>query len=374
MKILVVDDSGVEQARIKAILEKLGHEVQLAANGGEALEAYAVAQPDIVLLDVIMPVMGGLEAARRIRALPVPWTPIVFISGNTEPEDVATGIMSGGDDYIHKPINSVVLAAKLLAMERIIKMKSLIGRVGESDIREDIADVAGLDVDVPLASHQAGQRTLAREFSRCSRSMQPLSLVAVGIDQFERLVGECGRPTAAACLKKLAIALRSNASRMADFVSRAADNAFYVVMPDTPMTGALRVAERVRRTVLELEHTDGATHFNVSAGVATAIPRKGSDSAYLYQAAISGQQRAAIDGGNRVEALAADVPFYLTSRELECLQWSAIGKSSREIAVILTVSESAVNFHMANVRSKFDVSSRRQAVAQAIRYGLIRPA
>lgn len=376
MRILVVDDSEVEQVRVRALLHKLGHEIVLASNGVDALESYAASQPDLILLDVMMPVMDGLETARRIRSLPVPWTPIIFLSSNVEPEDIASGIEAGGDDYLSKPVNAVVLGAKLLAMQRIANMKSLLSQTESKEIQAGIADLAEVDSLSGFASERAGRSVLMREFVRCSRSVQSVSLILVGIDGYPGIEQAYGEEVAERCLKNLAVALQSNASRMTDFISRQAAGVFAVVMPDTPMTGAVRVAERIRCTVAELECPTESVPlcFKVSAGVATVIPQRGGDSQHLGDAAEAMLQQAVQEGGNRVHAAAADVPFRLTARELECLQWSAIGKSSWEISTILNISESAVNFHMANIRSKFDVSSRRQAVVQAIRFGLIRAA
>lgn len=372
----MVDDSEVEQVRVKALLTKLGHEIVIASNGVDALESYAATQPDLILLDVMMPVMDGLETARRIRALPVPWTPIVFLSSNVEPEDIASGIEAGGDDYLSKPVNSVVLGAKLLAMQRIAAMKSLMTQTESPVIRNEIAELAEVDSLSGFSCERAGAKVLTREFVRCSRSAQSVSFILVGIDRFAAIEAEQGAEVAERCLKNLAIALQSNASRLSDFISRYGDNCFAVVMPDTPMTGAMRVAERIRCTIEDLECPTETVPvcFTVSAGVATVVPQKSAESRMLANAAESMLNQAALEGGNRVHAAAVDVPFRLTARELECLQWSATGKSSWEISTILNISESAVNFHMANIRSKFNVSSRRQAVVQAIRFGLIRAA
>lgn len=376
MKILVVDDCSLEQVRVKALLERLGHEVVLASNGVDALESYAATQPDLILLDVMMPVMDGLETARRIRALPVPWTPIVFLSGNVEPEDIALGIEAGGDDYLTKPVSGVVLAAKLLAMQRISIMKSLLAQAPSTEFKAEITDLADVDHLSGFASERAGRAMLTREFVRCSRTIQSVSLILVSIDRYAEIVADGGDNAAQRCLKNLAVALQSNASRLTDFISRHGPSAFAVVMPDTPMTGAMRVAERIRCTIDGLDYLTeiAPVRFTVSAGVATVIPQKDGDSQLLENAAEGMLQQAHQEGGNRVHAAAADVPFRLTARELECLQWSAIGKSSWEISTILSISESAVNFHMANIRAKFDVGSRRQAVVQAIRFGLIRAA
>jgi diguanylate cyclase (GGDEF)-like protein len=372
MRVLIVDDSELERVRIKAYLESLGYEITLATNGLDALETFAAIQPDLVLLDVVMPHMDGLETARRIRALPIPWVPIIFLSGNTEPEDIASGIEAGGDDYLCKPLSNVILGAKLLAMRRILAFKP--GYEVSTD------DLGGAQFDLDLVSgfvgRRAGERMLMREFVRCSRSIQSVSVVLVGIDDYAALLDRSGQSTLNLCLKRLSETLRSNAARMTDFIFRHDARSFCIVMPDTPMTGAVRVAERIRLAV-ESQDVPGESlpfAFTVSVGVATAIPQKDASSQHLANAAEGMLEQAQQEGGNRVHAAAADVPFRLTARELECLQWSAIGKSSWEISTILCISESAVNFHMANIRSKFDVSSRRQAVVQAIRFGLIRPA
>ncbi len=381
MKILVVEDSELEQARLEVLLQRLDHDVVLASNGLDALETYAVCKPDLVLLDVMMPVMGGLEAARRLRALPVPWTPIVFLSGNIEPEDIAAGIEAGGDDYLHKPVNAIVLAAKLLAMQRIVHMQSLMAQANTPTVRAGIADLAAVDAQTGVASAGEGMKVLNREFMRCSRSGQSVSVLVVGIDNYVALSERYGREAAEQCARNLVMALQSNASRMSDFIASEGHGKFRIVMPETPMTGAVRVAERIRQTIGDLTESetlgdDGRRTvpcaFTISAGVATVIPRKESDSATLLGAAENMLAQAQQEGGDRVHAAAADVPFRLTARELECLQWSAVGKSSWEISSILGISESAVNFHMANIRSKFDVGSRRQAVVQAIHFGLIR--
>ena len=129
MKILVVDDSALERLRIEVSLRAQGHQVLLAASGFAALELAAQEAPDVILLDVMMPGIDGLETARRIRAQQKTWSPIIFISANTQPEDIAAAIAAGGDDYLTKPINTLVLNAKLLAMRRIVGLKSLLSRL-----------------------------------------------------------------------------------------------------------------------------------------------------------------------------------------------------------------------------------------------------
>lgn len=377
MKILVVDDSALERQRIEASLRAQGHLVLLADNGFDGLELATQETPDVILLDVMMPGIDGLETARRIRSRQNHWSPIIFISANTQPEDIAAAIAAGGDDYLTKPINTLVLNAKLLAMRRIVGMKSLLGRLDTPAAEQEVAQATAVDSSTGLATEEAARHKLAQEFARCSRTQQPVSLLFASIDGLEAQRDSAPVEALQACLRQAALSLRHSAARISDFAAHFRQWQVGAILPDTPVSGALTVAERLRQTMNELCQTDCQLAVpplcTLSIGLATAVPRKECDSQILIDAAERMLRQAINEGGNRIEALAIDAPFRLTPRELECLQWSALGKSSWEIAGILQISESAVNFHMANIRHKFQVSSRRQAIAQAIRLGLLRP-
>ena len=94
-----------------------------AADGGEAVEMYERERPDLVLIDVMMPVFDGYEPARRMRAArPDEWAPIIFLSSMEADQDLDRAIEAGGDDYLVKPVSFVVLNAKIRAMHRIESM------------------------------------------------------------------------------------------------------------------------------------------------------------------------------------------------------------------------------------------------------------
>ncbi|MBS1160049.1 MAG: hypothetical protein H6R15_2468 [Proteobacteria bacterium] len=124
MKVLAVDDNRTNLHILQVFLKKLGHEVILAENGQEAVRRFETDAPDLVLLDIMMPVMDGFEAARRIKGAPKEkWTPIIFLSALNRDENLVEGLDAGADDYLTKPINFVVLEAKLRSVQRSLGMQ-----------------------------------------------------------------------------------------------------------------------------------------------------------------------------------------------------------------------------------------------------------
>ncbi|WP_247883646.1 response regulator [Azospirillum sp. B21] len=128
-RVLVAEDNPVNQQLTLALLRRAGHSAEAVSNGEEAVEAVSARPYDLVLMDVQMPVMDGLEATRRIRRLSGPATriPIVALTANAMQGDAAICLEAGMDDYLSKPIN----ARKLLdTIARFVKPAS--GEDGES--------------------------------------------------------------------------------------------------------------------------------------------------------------------------------------------------------------------------------------------------
>ena len=121
LKILVADDSRVIQRMLEIFLRNEGHTVLVAGDGGEAVELHRREHPNLVLLDIVMPVMDGLEAARRINAAADDKrTPILFLTGMRDQQTMLEGLELG-DDFITKPIDLTILGAKLRAFIRLVQ-------------------------------------------------------------------------------------------------------------------------------------------------------------------------------------------------------------------------------------------------------------
>ncbi|HPA34797.1 MAG TPA: response regulator transcription factor [Chitinophagales bacterium] len=123
-KILVVDDEPDILEFLSYNLEKEGFQVETAENGKQALEKAKKSQPDIVLLDVMMPEMDGIEACRTMREMPqFEHTIIAFLTARTEDYSQIAGFETGADDYISKPIKPRVLVSRLKALLRRYEAK-----------------------------------------------------------------------------------------------------------------------------------------------------------------------------------------------------------------------------------------------------------
>lgn len=114
-KILLVDDSSTVVMMEKMILGKGGYELVVARNGVEAVDRALAEKPDLILMDLVMPEMNGLEACRAIRASGngVSHVPIIMVTTRGEADSIEAGYASGCSDYITKPFNSLELMAKL---------------------------------------------------------------------------------------------------------------------------------------------------------------------------------------------------------------------------------------------------------------------
>ncbi|MBV1776712.1 SpoIIE family protein phosphatase [Burkholderiaceae bacterium DAT-1] len=124
LTILAADDVDMNRRLLTRIVERLGHTIMLVENGQEAVDFCRTQIPDLILMDVMMPVMDGFEATRQIRTLlGERWIPIIFLTAKAEQDDLLEGLKAGGDDYLTKPIDVSILTAKINVMARIADLQ-----------------------------------------------------------------------------------------------------------------------------------------------------------------------------------------------------------------------------------------------------------
>jgi CheY-like chemotaxis protein len=120
LKVLVADDDIPNRLILKAILEKQGYRVFLADDGVQAVDVFRREHPDLILMDIKMPNMDGYEATRRIKSINGDtFVPVIFLTATTDSEGLAKCVESGGDDFLTKPYNRVLLQARIDALLRI---------------------------------------------------------------------------------------------------------------------------------------------------------------------------------------------------------------------------------------------------------------
>jgi diguanylate cyclase (GGDEF)-like protein len=307
MKILLVDDTPAELKIISAYLKKMGHELISCTNGEEAVECYRNHTVDLVLLDIVMPVMDGYEAARRIRGYKDGWVPIIFLSGRDSPKDIAAGIEAGGDDYLVKPIDEVILGAKMRAMERIADMRERLIEVSieleEANAElQKLADVDGL---TGIANRRSLDAYLENETARCIRENQPISVIMIDLDHFKAYNDYYGHLAGDNCLKRIADILQNKVRRPSDMAGRYGGEEFCIILPNTDKEGARHVAEFVRLTVEELRipHAGNGAEgvVTLSLGVVTHYPDPSFAISTLLNEADKALYHAKRSGRNRVE-------------------------------------------------------------------------
>lgn len=119
-KILIADDDRINRMVLESMLSDSGYEMLFAENGQQAVDMFEAERPNLILMDVIMPVMDGYEATRRIKAIAKDdVVPVIFITSLTNENELAQCVKSGGDDFLTKPFSKVIIMSKIEAMERI---------------------------------------------------------------------------------------------------------------------------------------------------------------------------------------------------------------------------------------------------------------
>lgn len=127
LTVLIAEDGAADRLLLARIVSKQGHDVLTAENGEQAVALFAQQRPQLVLLDALMPVMDGFEAARQIKALAgEALVPIIFLTSLSEEEALVRCLEAGGDDFLAKPYRPVILAARIKAMDRLRRLQATV--------------------------------------------------------------------------------------------------------------------------------------------------------------------------------------------------------------------------------------------------------
>ena len=294
--ILVADDSMVVRAVLRRQLETDGHTVVEAVNGEEAIDACREYRPDVVLLDVEMPVLDGHATLERLKADPqLKDIPVVFLTGRVDTADVVNGLRLGAHDYLRKPFEANELMARVSAALRTKWLQDeLRTRNAELDRVSRIDMLTNIYNRRHLAEH------LRQVISAARRHDRTIGVLLVDIDHFKDVNDEHGHLAGDAVLREVAARLQQ-AMRTEDALGRWGGEEFLAVLTDTPPEGVRVMAERLRQVVAAAPFTlDDGSQIRVTVSVGHT---NGSDDAeILVHRADDALYVAKAEGRNRVAA------------------------------------------------------------------------
>lgn len=298
-KILIVDDSPVN---LKIISRFLGndYEIMLAENGQTAIQIATAHEPDLILLDVLMPEMDGLTVCRILKSQESTMEiPIIFITVISGTKDIVKALEAGGQDYITKPFCALELCARIKTHLELRKSKEELKAYAKqleaknmelNEMVEKLEVVAITDYLTNLPNRRYMMKRINEEVARMKRSQAKMTLVMADIDSFKKINDTYGHDCGDLVLKKIADIIKSNTKRQ-DVISRWGGEEFLLMLPETDLQGGRIVAEniaaaiasttfRYRETEFLVTITSGVAEFDLSLDVDANI--KNADQA-LYQ-------------------------------------------------------------------------------------------
>ncbi|MCP4693029.1 MAG: diguanylate cyclase [Desulfobacterales bacterium] len=308
--ILIVDDNPQNLQFVGNLLLENEYEPAVTMNGSQALEFLKQEDPELILLDIMMPEMDGYEVCKRIKEdSSIQATPIIFLSAKMETEDVVKGFDLGAVDYITKPFNSAELLARvethitLRLMQKKLEEQNILLQK-EISIRKEaeakLQELATTDYLTELFNRRHFMELSNREFERSKRRKQNLSLMMVDIDHFKSVNDTHGHDIGDEVLKALADVGRTSV-RCYDIFARIGGEEFAILLPETNLANSAIVGERFRSAVEEaaVPTEKGEIKITVSIGAAM-VTKETSDVDALLKKADVALYSAKQKGRNRV--------------------------------------------------------------------------
>lgn len=293
-RILIVDD---EKMNLKVLTDLLKGEYSLvlAKNGEQALKLAFENPPDLILLDVIMPEMGGYEVIKHLRENEATSkVPVIFVTALNSTEDEEHGLRLGAVDYITKPFSPPIVK---------MRVRNHLRYVHQFNLLDQLVRIDGL-TEIP--NRRSFEEAFTKEYGRAIRNNTPFSLAMADVDFFKQYNDHYGHGMGDSALQEVAHALRKSLKRPGDLAARYGGEEFVLILPETDLDPAVLVAERAREAVISLQiphlRSDAAEYISISIGVATRVSGFEPPPKDLLKQADQNLYKAKENGRNRVVA------------------------------------------------------------------------
>ena len=290
--LLIVDDE--KQNRL-LLTELFGttYKIIQAKNGVQALEKARQHRPDLILLDVLMPEMDGMGVLRELkRDDATRLIPVIFITALDSATDEENGLNLGAVDYISKPFHPPIVRVRVRNQLQLVHQQRLL---------EQLASLDGL---TGIPNRRQFDATLLKEWHRCQRNQQPLSLIVADVDFFKKYNDALGHAAGDRVLQEVAATLRQAARRPGDLVARYGGEEFVLLLPETNATGAQALAEGLQQLLHSkaLPHPDSSLGpwLTMSMGGNTTVPSPTALDPEFFALADAALYRAKHQGRNQV--------------------------------------------------------------------------
>ena len=260
-EILIVDDDTSVVLALGKVLGKIG-QTRFATDGQQALALIQRAPPDLILLDMEMPGMNGLELCIALKADPeTADIPVLFITSHTESAFEEMVFNAGAADYVPKPLNPLVVAARVKT------------HLAYRTALAQLTALATKDGLTGLNNRRSFDSKLVYEWKRALRQKMPLALLMLDIDEFKKYNDHFGHLEGDTCLKSVAAALHRSVRSPADFVARYGGEEFVFILPETNAASADALAQRLLRNVenLLLVHAPNAMRQHVTVSIGCCV-------------------------------------------------------------------------------------------------------
>jgi two-component system cell cycle response regulator len=255
--ILVVDDDELVRKTLSVLVSTLGYRCQLASDGVEAIKVLKSAKCDLVLSDVIMPNMDGLELLKYIIRHHVE-TDVIIATGYNERTSYADVIRAGAIDFLKKPIDQAELEAKLA---RALRERSMVRKLEELSMCDGLTS---------LLNRRAFDLRFPREVERADRQSYPLFLAMIDVDNFKDYNDSYGHDSGDKVLIALSDIMREGTRNSVDLCFRLGGDEFAVLLPQTTATQATEIVQRILLKFVESDF--GGT--TLSIGIISCFRKK----------------------------------------------------------------------------------------------------
>ena len=299
--VLVIDDSFLVLRLLEFLLTKQNCRVLTATNGMAGLALAQDCQPDLILLDALMPEMDGFQVCGRLKSDPhTSEIPVIFVTALRGESDEVFALEAGAIDFISKPITPAIVVARVRNHLELKRSKDRLRALSLMDGLTGIANRRHFDL------------CLETEWKRTLRTGRPLSLIMGDVDFFKNFNDHLGHAEGDDCLRQVAQVFHGALRRPGDLAARYGGEEFVCILPDTDAEGAYLVAQEIMAgmAALDLYHPDSrvSSRVTVSLGVATVAESSAGNVTGLVGEADRNMYQAKHQGRNGI--VQAGRPFH----------------------------------------------------------------